>query len=197
MPFEIEIKAWVDDREAVERKIDLLAVFYGEFDKQDVYWFPISRNGAENGNALPSSGVRIRRETLRIPGKDAETTTLVTYKTKEVRDGIEINNEMEFTVDRARVFEELLRRLGLKPGISKKKRGRSWKSGGMTIEVSEIEGLGCFIELEIIAGDDSPETTATAKNRLYAFLKQTGINEDRIETRYYNDMLQDRKTVFH
>jgi adenylate cyclase class 2 len=189
MPFEIELKARVDDREAVERNINSIAVFCGDFNKQDAYWFPVSRPYYDS-EAPPLSGVRIRRETMQTPGKSAETITLVTYKTKEVRDGIEINDEREFTVNNAETFEELLRRLGLRPGISKKKRGRSWKSGGITIEVAEVERLGCFIELEIISENDKPDTIARARNSLYALLKQTGISEERIETRYYNDMLK-------
>jgi adenylate cyclase class 2 len=189
MPFEIELKARVDDREALEQKINSIAVFYGDFDKQDVYWFPASPHSG--GDALPLSGVRIRRETLQTPGSAPKTVTLVTYKAKEIRDGIEINDEREFTVNSARDFEELLRRLGLKPGIAKSKRGRSWKSGGVNIEVAEIERLGCFIELEIIAENDDAETITLSRNSLYALLKQTGISEDSIEPRYYNDMLKD------
>jgi hypothetical protein len=36
-----------------------------------------------------------------------------------------------------------------------------------------------------------PDTITRARNILYALLKQTGISEERIETRYYNDMLKE------
>jgi adenylate cyclase class 2 len=191
--FEIELKAWVDDRESVEKRIGELAEFTADFEKEDVYWMPVSRR--ETGAGLPLSGVRIRRETVRAPGEAARNLVLVTYKTKEVRGGIEVNNEKEFTVTGLPAFEGLLRRLGLEAGAYKKKLGRSWRYGGgpadgITVELSDVERLGCFLELEIMAGDDGAKTVNAARAALLSFLKLAGINEDRIETRYYNEMLK-------
>jgi adenylate cyclase class 2 len=88
-------------------------------------------------------------------------------------------------------FEELLRRLGLEAGVSKKKRGRSWRYGGITVELSNVERLGCFVELEIMAEDDGAKTVDAARDALLSFLKLAGISEERIETRYYNEMLKE------
>lgn len=187
MAFEIELKAWVDEREAVERRIGEIARFTADFEKQDVYWFQVSQQAS--GDGVPLSGVRIRRETARGREQAPKSLTLVTYKTKELRGGIEVNDEKEFSVSHADAFEELLRRLGFKPGIAKNKRGRSWKYGGLTVELSDVERLGCFIELEIMAGDDRPETIEAAKNSLYDFLTRAGVSKERIEPRYYNEML--------
>ncbi|MDR0382993.1 MAG: class IV adenylate cyclase [Spirochaetaceae bacterium] len=194
MAFEIELKAWVNDRSAVEKRIGELAEFTADFKKDDVYWVPVSRSdtGAAAGG-LPLSGVRIRRETTRARGEKSQSIVLVTYKTKEVRDGIEVNDEKEFTVTGLSAFEELLRRIGLEPGIFKKKRGRSWRYGGadaVTVELSDVERLGCFVELEIMADDNDADTVNATRKKLLSFLKLVGISEDRIEPRYYNDMLK-------
>jgi adenylate cyclase class 2 len=200
MAFEIELKAWVDDRGAVEKRIGDLAEFTADFEKDDVYWVPVlpaAANAAAGG--LPLSGVRIRRETVRARGKEPQSLVLVTYKTKEVCDGIEVNDEKEFTVAGLSAFEELLRRMGLAPGISKKKRGCSWKYGNgadaVTVELSDVERLGCFAELEIMADDNDAGTVNVARKKLLSFLKLAGISEDRIETRYYNDMLNANLTI--
>jgi adenylate cyclase class 2 len=195
MAFEIELKAWVDDRSAVEKRIGDLAEFTADFEKDDVYWVPVSRSDTSAAaGGLPLSGVRIRRETTRARGEEPQSLVLVTYKTKEVRDGIEVNDEKEFTVTGLPAFEELLRRMGLDPGISKKKRGRAWRYGdstdAVTVELSEVERLGCFVELEIMADDNDADTVNAARKKLLSFLKLAGISEDRIETRYYNDMLK-------
>jgi adenylate cyclase class 2 len=197
--FEIELKAWIDDREAAERRIGALADLTADYEKEDRYWLPASPSGEPR--AVPVSGVRIRRETVIARDGNKESVTLVTYKTKEVRDGIEVNNEKEFSLkdplgggaagDEAAVeaFEELLERLGLTPGISKKKKGRSWKYGGITVELSDVERLGCFLELEVLAGDCESETVERARESLFGLLGLIGISKDRIETRYYNEML--------
>ena len=201
MAFEIELKAWVDDRQAVERRIGELADLTADFEKEDSYWIPLEPAGGRG--AIPVSGVRVRRETVRARDGATESFTLVTYKTKEVRGGIEVNDEKEFMLKAApdgtqsgdgggtavKAFEELLERLGLAPGRHKKKWGRSWKYGGITVELSDVERLGCFLELEILTGDSGGETVERARKSLLGLLALIGIKEDRIETRYYNEML--------
>lgn len=85
MAFEIELKAWVDDRQAVEQRIGALAYLTADFEKEDRYWIPLILTGERN--IVPVSGVRVRRETVRARDGAAESFTLVTYKTKEVRGG--------------------------------------------------------------------------------------------------------------
>ncbi|MDR2444726.1 MAG: CYTH domain-containing protein [Spirochaetaceae bacterium] len=199
MAFEIELKAWVDDREAVEQRIGALADLTADFEKEDRYWIPAILTGGRC--AVPVSGVRIRRETVRGRDGATESFTLVTYKTKEVRGGIEVNDEKEFLLKAApngipacddaavKAFEELLERLGLAHGMHKKKLGRSWKYGSIAVELSDVESLGCFLELEILAGDNDSETVELARKSLLGLLALIGINENRIETRYYNEML--------
>jgi adenylate cyclase class 2 len=211
--FEIELKAWVDDFNTVKGRIGALAEFTADFEKEDVYWLPVSRT--DSLSAVPSSGVRIRKETLRTQEKEAEHLVLVTYKVKELRNGIEINDEKEFAVtappdtDAAgktslSAFEGLLYRLGLEAGVSKKKQGTVWKyddgnsrgcgSEPISVELSRVDGLGIFVELEILTGGNNTETVSIARSRLMALLKLIGIGEDKIETRYYNDMLANLPT---
>jgi adenylate cyclase class 2 len=74
-------------------------------------------------------------------------------------------------------------------GQSKHKKGFSWNYENITIELSEVEHLGWFCELEIIAEDDDAEFVALCRNKLYEVLQKTGIDSSRIETRYYTEML--------
>ncbi|MDR1148932.1 MAG: CYTH domain-containing protein [Spirochaetaceae bacterium] len=208
--FEIELKAWVDDSDAVKKRISALAEFTADFEKEDIYWIPVSR--PESPPAAPLSSVRIRKETLKPQGKEPEHLILVTYKVKELRSCIEVNDEKEFAVtapsdtDAARkaslnAFEGLLYRLGLKAGVSKKKQGTAWKYAAgigdgsdcgrdpIYVELSRVDRLGVFVEVEILTYSNDSETVNTARDRLMALLKLIGISADKIETRYYNDML--------
>ncbi|MDR2418283.1 MAG: CYTH domain-containing protein [Treponema sp.] len=196
MAIEIEVKAWVDAPESLRQRIDAIAHFTGMFDKLDAYWFPATGAPA---TALPVSGVRVRRE-LVGDGEDIRNgvqTTRITYKVKEVRDSIEVNHEREFTVSAGAVFEELLTVLGLTPVKRKHKIGWAWVYGngtlavedGITVELALVERLGYFIELEILANNDAPNTVAMAKERLLALLDLLGIARNRIESRYYTELL--------
>jgi adenylate cyclase class 2 len=109
-----------------------------------------------------------------------------------MRDGIEVNDEREFEVSDAEVFGELLSRLGLSVWIRKRKIGEAWTANGVTIELSEIEGLGFFAELEILADVDDAATIAEARKRLLATLERIGIDQSKIEPRYYTEMLAAR-----
>jgi adenylate cyclase, class 2 len=100
-----------------------------------------------------------------------------------------VNDEREFTVSDATVFGDLLSRLGLAVWIRKRKIGEAWTADGVTIELSEIEGLGFFVELEILADVDDAATVAEARKRLQATLERIGIDAAKIETRYYTEML--------
>jgi adenylate cyclase class 2 len=186
MPVEIEVKAWADDPETTKSALSQFAEYQGEFLKYDVYWFPSSASPVSGTAGVPASGVRIRQEE-RETGSQA---TIVTYKAKEVRDGIEINQEWEFQVSGRADFEKFLDLMGLAPGYTKKKTGFAWNYQGITAELTQVETLGWFVELEILAGDDAKITVKSARKRLLDLLKRIGITGDRIEPRYYSEMLK-------
>ena len=99
MPIEIELKASVEDHRSLKEQISLLSPPSFSFEKDDCYW------AAGDGKESPlRSGVRLRRERIAFPGGETGEKTLVTYKVKEVRDGIEINDEREFSVPTRRVL---------------------------------------------------------------------------------------------
>jgi adenylate cyclase class 2 len=211
MAIEIELKAWAGDP---EKRRGIISQFAGpaeEFLKEDTYWYPpfrpegsSSKPGSRETGALPS-GVRVRREEHRNPpggGEDLRITRIC-FKTKEKREGIEINDEREFEVSDGKLFEELLIRLGLSPGVRKRKQGWGWVYRDVVIELCEVSGavspgkagetvrLGWFAELEILADKDRRETVAAARARLFEVLEKMGISEDRIEERYYTEMLRE------
>jgi adenylate cyclase class 2 len=125
---------------------------------------------------------------------------LVTYTSKEVREGMEITDEREFTVSDGNTFEELLKRLGLEPGVRKHKQGWAWTCGNIYAELAEVSGeapgreqgsrnLGWFLELEILAADDAAGTVAAARKELLGLLGKLNVGTECIEERYYTEML--------
>ncbi|MFP3089038.1 class IV adenylate cyclase [Treponema sp. TIM-1] len=187
MSIEIELKAWVDDPDGLRARLFSFAGLETSFEKADSYWFITG-----TGSSVPLSGVRIRRETKTDPDGRVSHALWVTYKVKEIREGIEINDEREFSVSDDTAFEELLRRLGLEKGIEKNKRGWAWICEGITTELTEVEGLGWFVELEIITDNDTNEAVTAARFRLLELLHKIGIKKDRIEPRYYTEMLREK-----
>ncbi|MDR2782243.1 MAG: CYTH domain-containing protein [Treponema sp.] len=195
---EIELKARVDDPQKTKAAISSFARYSKAFVKEDAYWRP-----REQDSALPASGIRIRRETEytgRAAGDSPRVERIVvTYKTKEVRDCIEVNNEREFSISEdgdEKPFEQLLAAFGLQIAVCKRKTGWAWlfeeARPPVTIELSEVAGLGWFVELEILSECNDEKTIAAARRRLLACLDKTGVGQDNIETRYYTDMLREK-----
>lgn len=179
MAIEIELKAWVEDRTAIRERLQMTGRHLGTYDKHDEYWRPSNLEADALG-----SGVRLRKTS-------SDPEAIVNFKRKEVRDGMEVNDEREFKVSDAVAFAELLSRIGLRPWIRKRKSGEAWDLDGITAELSSIEGLGMFIELEILAEDDRPDTVVEARRRLLEAIDRLGVDRSRIEPRYYTEMLMD------
>jgi adenylate cyclase class 2 len=206
MAIEIELKAWVDAPETLKKTLALIARFTYAFDKEDVYWHPLAQSAT-----FPASGARVRTETRSAAdGGNRVQTTWVTYKTKEVRNDIEVNHEHEFTVSDKAAFEEFLTALGFTADARKRKQGWAWSYREpsaaapdpvaveeITVEIALIEPLGYFAELEILANDALPTTVSGARARLHALLDRLGIDKTQIETRYYTEMLQEAAQKGH
>jgi adenylate cyclase class 2 len=190
MATEIELKAHVHDAGSLKKILFSRGIFERAYIKEDSYWV------SPEGKLLKELRIRKDRE---IEGEIPKNERfIVTYKAKRLESGVEINDEREFLIDNTEAFEELLRRLGFKPGIRKRKEGWAFRFPGtaaaeipVTAELSELEGLGWFIELEIIAEDESRETVDTGRKRLLSLLESLGSGEDQIEDRYYSDMLKE------
>ena len=185
MATEIEIKAHVQDSEAIKLILEEKAKYEGSFEKEDIYWF------FDGKPELKPQKLRIRSEKRSLHSGSPELLCFATCKNKEVIDGIEINEEHEFEVNPRSEFEAFIKQMGFKPGISKKKKGWAFSLGKINIELSDVEGLGWFVELEIVADNSRPETIAEAKKQLLDFLSGLGIKKEAIESRYYIDMLKE------
>lgn len=180
--FEIELKARPEDFNACKKRMDAGAGCGTAFVKEDAYW------------SGPGFSLRVRREE-----KGGERRTLVTWKTKKRRNGVEINDEKEFSVSDAELFEELLALLGFEKRTLKRKEGWAWKSGDITAELCEVSGsrtggapvtLGWFLELETAAEDGGNKTAGAARNALFGLLEKAGVSKDRVESRYYAELIQ-------
>jgi adenylate cyclase class 2 len=194
MAVEIELKARLDDFAPVKERLSAWGEYCRSYTKSDVYWLPAQAN-----DGIPS-GVRIRRDRGIDADGAASEVILVTYKTKEIFDGIEVNDESEFTVSDAAPFEALLSHLGLSEAIRKEKQGWAWIIPPQTTgqppilaELSLVAGLGWFLEIEIQAANDQQQTVEESRRRLLAALEKLEIPPEQIESRPYTVMLKEVK----
>lgn len=184
--YEVELKAWLDDRSAVQKKLAEFAVRNCNIDKHDTYWH------------AHKVTVRVRREEITPSDCDLiHKNTMVTFKNKEKRVGTnnetyEVNEEHEFSVSNADEFETVLKAAGFEISLKKHKKTESWTYNEFHIELCYIEGLGDFIEIETLTDNPSEENTEEIRDRLLKILDKCSVPGSRIESRYYKEMLAEK-----
>jgi adenylate cyclase class 2 len=173
MALEVEIKAWVRRGEETRSKIEERCRFEKEYVKEDVYFRGPRINEKERD-------IRVRRENDRW---------ICTYKNKSLRNGLEMNDEREFILSDGKVLMDLLEMLGCRVFLCKVKRGKAYTYRDLTVELSDVEGLGCFVEVERVVEDPYPELIERLEAEIRQFLADIGIPATDIEERPYMVML--------
>ena len=180
MNKEIELKARVDKPEETRLELERLFGIGKVISKSDVYF----RQPSEQM-------VRLRTE---------ENGCCVTVKRKQLSGGTEINDELEFHVDDPEAFAVFMKISGAEKLYRKSKKGWSYESaeaeGNAVIELCEVSDLGWFLEIEIVIKNEeiTEEIIEGAKKALYRLLAAAGIPERMIETRFYSEMIMEKKT---
>lgn len=182
MTREIELKARIPNPDRVNNVLQTFAEFRGDFIKTDTYM--------KSMNPKYPFGIRIREEQFSNAAGVSKQTVFVTWKTKTVIKGIESNNEIEFEVSSAVVFMQFLNKLGYSLPLFKLKKGKSWSYENMTIEITEVEKLGWFAELEILLPAENTNEENAVKEKLLSMLDRLEINRQAMESRSYTQMLQ-------
>ena len=177
MKYEVELKAWIDDWDAVKARLHEECLFIRDFRKADRYF-------SRSGEPERETSFRVRLD---------NGGAIVTFKDKSLRDRMEYNQEREFTVDDAEAFVELVERTGCRQYASKVKEGLEFRYGGLTVELVRVEELGEFVEIEVMEESGRAELHKRAAARIRAFLDLIGIDPSRIEQRSYVSLLGRQK----
>jgi predicted adenylyl cyclase CyaB len=117
---------------------------------------------------------------------------ICTYKRRTLTRGLEVNEENEFYLSGGKLFMELLEELGCTPALRKTKRGRRYSCQGLTVEVSDVGGLGLFVEAEKVLESASAEDISRWEKTIRDFLADIGVREEDIEERPYSLMLEEK-----
>lgn len=174
MPFEVELKAWVANPVELEAKLRGQAAFEGEAHLADVYFKPKHTSGH----------VRLRND---------GSNFLVTTKFKQISDGIEVNDEVEFGVSDGGAFCRMLHRFGFEPYIVKRKHSKVYRADDVRFDLVEVEQLGTFIEIEIMC--EAQSEVAAARQRLLDWLMRLEIEQDTVEGTPYTQLLREQGTL--
>lgn len=173
MAVEVELKAHVDNPDTLRARLRREGTPRRSYLKLDEYYGP--------GSSLETARYRLRHDGDQF---------ICTFKEKRIHAGIEENRETEFTVSDGVAFRMLLQSLGLRQVITKRKEGSSFLVDGTLVELSHVEHLGWFVELERLLPDTADAAAVSeARDQLRALLARLEIPESSLESRSYNRMI--------
>ena len=112
---------------------------------------------------------------------------------KQQRSGEMDNLEYETEVKNPAAMRDILLRLGWQSVIEVKKLRRKGKLGKYEICLDEVEGLGSFVELEMLADDDADP--AAAREQLFRELESLGLSRAAEETKGYDTQLYQKNLL--
>jgi len=170
MTMEVEVKFRVDFEEMKQKIESLGALFVREELQEDVYF------------SLPLPKL------LRVRKLGNLGTAFLTYK--EIKDlgRNEEFDELEVEVSDFETTVEILKRLGFKEDVVVRKRRLVYRLDGVTFELNDVEGLGGFLDIEVIS-DDVEE----AKGKIWEAAKLLGLSENDVEPRLYQELMREAR----
>jgi adenylate cyclase class 2 len=183
MRYEVEQKFLVARLSPLEGKLAELGATVSEaLEEVDRYFAHPARDFAATDEAL-----RIRRQ-----GQSAS----IAYKGPKVDPTTKTRREIELPLspqeDAAAGWEDLLSALGFTPVGDVRKRRRKatvwWEGRQVLVSLDEVDELGAFVELELIAGADQIEP---AKTCIASLADALGLADG--ERRSYLELLLERR----
>ena len=147
---EIEVEVAFDNTKEEVMKVLSKYEFIGEKEITDIYYYDPERD-----NLKPEGDLRLS-ETFRLRKKDNKC--LITYKKQHFEGKLWIySDEYETEVKDYETVKIIISMLGLVPLITVHNKRRIYKYKDFEIELEDVEGLGCFIEVEKLSNSEKDE----------------------------------------
>ena len=178
---EIELKAQYDSSKRPELEQHLKKQGFQEirsFTQQDEYFNHPEREFQKTDEAL-----RKRREQR----NDGTSHCCITYK--GANDSLigQSRRELETRVEDEHKMRQILLALGFRSAAEVKKRRKEYKKEDLTVCLDELDGLGNYIELEVVLPET--ESKSATENRLREFLSELSFIRPVIETLTYLELV--------
>lgn len=179
MADEVELKARIGSREEIaERIIAAGGRLLREVSQDDVYFKHPCRDLRERDEAL-----RLRREGGRC---------ILTFKGKRVGAGLKMREEVEAGVDDGAAAATMLKRLGFEEAFAIRKRRRVYSMEGAEVSLDSVEGLGEFVEIELILKEGEPGEGL--REKLHSMAEKLRIPKERLTTESYLELLASKSS---
>ncbi|MCK8517499.1 class IV adenylate cyclase [Methanoculleus sp. 7T] len=174
--LEVEAKFAVPDPREVRARLNRQGVRMAvRRQERDVYYNAPHRDFGKTDEAL-----RVRYD---------DTGVTVTYKGPKVRVGnAKAREEFNLAVASGETLEAIISRLGFRRTAGVSKVREFYELGDVTVTLDDVEGLGTFIEIEILTEEGKED----AADRIGVIAKELGVDGPPIYTSYLEMLLSKR-----
>lgn len=171
--IEIEVKARADHKRIRQLLRGMGAIPVGIEDHCDTYYNAPHRDFSKTDEAL-----RIRMR---------DGSAVITYKGRKLDSVSKTREEFETPVE-AESARNILLSLGFVESGVVKKRREVFKIEDFTVDLDYVEGLGEFVEIEIVADSD----VDLHRKRVFEFMEKLGVKkEDSIRISYLEMLMEE------
>jgi adenylate cyclase class 2 len=177
--LEFELKVRTSSLDPVRQQlIGHNARFCGRIHEHDIYY-----NAPHRDFGVTDEAIRVRY---------TNDHALVTYKGAKIKtSGLKAREELNIVVDSGAVFEQMLERLGFTRTAEVNKWRENYRLFDAAITLDEVEGLGTFVEIEVLAEDESSDAAA----RIQEIAKEIGVYGEPILESYLEMLLAKRSAA--
>ena len=171
--LEFELKVRIASLDPVRKQlIRHNARFCGRVHEHDIYY-----NAPHRDFGVTDEAIRVRY---------TDDHAVVTYKGAKLKtSALKAREELNLVVDSGAVFEQMLDRLGFTRTAEVNKWRENYRLSDAAITLDEVEGLGTFVEIEILAEDENSGTAA----RIEEIAKEIGVCGEPILASYLELLL--------
>jgi adenylate cyclase class 2 len=177
--LEFELKVRISSLDPVRQQLTgHNARFCGRIHEHDIYY-----NAPHRDFGVTDEAIRVRY---------TNDQAVVTYKGAKIKtSGLKAREELNIAVDSGAVFEQMLDRLGFIRTAEVNKWRENYRLSGAAITLDEVEDLGTFVEIEILAEDANSDTAA----RIQEIAKEIGVCGEPILASYLELLLAKRSAA--
>ncbi|HWG90542.1 MAG TPA: class IV adenylate cyclase [Candidatus Thermoplasmatota archaeon] len=168
--IEFEVKAPVEDPQLPDR-LARRGLFVGTHDQRDTYYRHPGRDFGTTDEAL-----RLRR---------VDDRAELTYKGPKLDAHTKARREITTQVPDPEAMDEILQALGFEPVASVRKHRRSFQVDRFEVDLDEVEGLGMFVEVEVMVPDE--REFDSLRSQIFQLLADLGAGTP--ERRSYLELL--------
>ncbi len=183
--FEIEIKLPVEQLEGIKEKL----LWMGFHKEATIREFDMYYNSEYHDVKKLGEALRIRKSMDISSGR---IQAQINFKGKKIDQVSMSRQEYETEVENPECMEQILIALGFSPVAGVEKTRCYMKRNEMTACLDQVDRLGNFLELEVIASEESQR-----EEYLYAMeqlLKELGLSmEDTVQASYLSMLMEEKK----